>query len=105
MTTMLERVALALANTDRADAGLNALEDADQLILLVSLGRVEPLHHYTQRAKAALLAIREPSLDLSVIGAGPVNEHMRGTCKADVFAAQDAFTAMIDAILEEPSNG
>jgi hypothetical protein len=56
-------------------------------------------------ARAALLAIREPSLDLGVIGAGPVNEHMRGTCKADVFAAQDAFTAMIDAILEEPSNG
>ena len=86
MTTMLERAAAAILAKVPFGYGMS---EADA----------------TEYARAALTAIREPSLDLGVIGAGPVNEHMRGKCKADVFAAQDAFTAMIDAILEEPSNG
>jgi hypothetical protein len=81
MTTMMERVALALANTDRADAGLNALADADQLI---------SLDHYTQRARAALTAIREPD-DAMLLSAKSLPD-------ADAY---EAWTAIIDAILTE----
>jgi hypothetical protein len=100
MTTMLEKAARAICESGMRSAGVEPGPD----FWAEFCGPDERAHFETQ-ARAALLAIREPSLDLGVIGAGPVNEHMRGKCKADVFAAQDAFTAMIDAILEEPSNG
>lgn len=55
-------------------------------------------------ARAGLEAIRAPSMELGLAGAGPVNEHMRGKVKADDFAAKDAWSTMIDAILT-PTTG
>lgn len=51
-------------------------------------------------ARAALMAIREPDMDVGLIGAEEVNKQMRGPVKADYCAAQNSFTAMIQAILE-----
>ena len=51
-------------------------------------------------ARAALMAIREPDMDVGLIGAEEVNKQMRGSVKADYCAAQNSFTAMIQAILE-----
>jgi len=50
---------------------------------------------------AVLMAIRDPGMDVGLIGAEQVNIQMRGPIKADYFAAQDSFAAMIDAILAE----
>jgi hypothetical protein len=100
MTTMLEKAARA------AWLSVTGMTEADKDMTVCwwpETGLSVDADMFREAARAALTAIREPSLDLGVIGAGPVNEHMRGKCKADVFAAQDAFTAIIDAILEEPS--
>lgn len=51
-------------------------------------------------ARAALMAIREPDMDVGLIGAEEVNKQMRGSVKADYCAAQNSFTAMIQAMLE-----
>lgn len=58
----------------------------------IPVGLLEPL------AKAALLAIRTPTMDAGLIGAPIITYHMKGN--ADYFAAKDSFTAIIDAILE-----
>lgn len=50
-------------------------------------------------ARAVLMAVREPRIDVGLVGAEQVNIQMRGPTKADYCAAQDAFTAMIDHIL------
>ena len=52
-------------------------------------------------ARAVLMAVREPGIDVGLMGAEQVNIQMRGSVKADYCAAQDAFTAMVDAILNE----
>lgn len=54
----------------------------------------------TRAARAALMAIREPDMDVGLIGAEEVNKQMRGSVKADYCAAQNSFTAMIQAMLE-----
>ena len=56
-------------------------------------------------ARAVLLAVREPDIDTGLAGAAQVNKNMRGPHKADYCAAKDAFTAMIDAILQEKGDG
>lgn len=55
----------------------------------------------TDIARAVLMAVREPGMDAGLAGAEQVNIQMRGATKADYCAAQDSFTAMIDAILNQ----
>ena len=78
MTTMLEKVARAMAERRR----------------------VAP-YDDTELARAALTAIREPDIETAMLGGTviPMSGHAATDC------AERAFTAMIDAILEEPSNG
>lgn len=54
---------------------------------------------WNEHAKAALLAIRIPTMDAGLIGAPIITDHMKGN--ADYSAACDSFTAIIDAILNE----
>lgn len=76
---MLEKMARAMAVADRYDASCWEV--------------------YAPLVRAGLLAIREADMDVGLIGAVEVNKQMRGSVKADYCAAQDAFTAQIDAIL------
>lgn len=50
-------------------------------------------------ARDALLAIRDPGIDIGLFGADEINKQMRGRVKADYCAAMDSFAAIIDAIL------
>lgn len=56
-----------------------------------------PLTH-RETVDAILDVLAEPTMDMGLAGAGPINEHMRGDVKADYFAAIDSFKAMITAI-------
>jgi hypothetical protein len=56
-------------------------------------------------ARAALMAIREPDMDTSIVGGIAVAEEMQGG--GDYFAAKRCWTAMIDHVLAqtpEPSS-
>lgn len=75
-------------------------EKMAEILLSLERGVVVP-DRYESVARAVLMAVREPGIDVGLVGAEQVNIQMRGPTKADYCAAQDAFTAMIDAILNE----
>lgn len=83
MTTMLEKMAFEI---HRKIAGLP--DDPD-------------LSDCLDAARAALEAIRQADMETGLVGAAEVNKQMRGKAKADYCAAQDSFTAMIGAILNQ----
>ena len=56
---------------------------------------------YVHRARAALEALREPTMEMGLSGADAVNKQMRGPgAPADYDAAMDCFRAMIDKVME-----
>lgn len=67
------------------------LEKAARALADHNLGQPEEWQRFVPEARAALLAIREPDADIVVAGWGR---------EAD--GISPAFTAMIDAILNEP---
>jgi hypothetical protein len=56
-------------------------------------------HEFLPEARAALMAIREPDMDTSIVGGIVVAEEMKGG--EDYFAAKRCWTAMIDHVLKE----
>ena len=93
MTTMLEKAAMAVWNP-------KALGLQDHEIEQVWMNQAEEDRKlYRGIARAVLMAVREPGVDAALAGATHVVRNMQGN--EDYFAAKEAFTAMIDAILAE----
>ena len=80
---MTPRERIALAMQEEGPVGCCSISDEQALVL----------------ARAALMAIREPDMDTSIVGGLAVAEEMEGG--GDYFAAKRCWTAMIDHVLKE----